>query len=44
VRNYRTDLGAEVSQKGLEAVITRLEKEGLAPQDSKGAGNTSAAH
>jgi phospholipid transport system substrate-binding protein len=28
VKNYRTDLGAEVSQKGLEAVITRLEAEG----------------
>jgi len=29
VKNYRTDLGAEVSAKGLEAVITRLEHEGL---------------
>jgi phospholipid transport system substrate-binding protein len=29
VKNYRTDLGAEVSQKGLEAVIARLEHEGL---------------
>jgi phospholipid transport system substrate-binding protein len=29
VKNYRTDLGAEVSQKGLEAVIARLEREGL---------------
>jgi phospholipid transport system substrate-binding protein len=29
VRNYRTDLGAEVSQKGLEAVIARLEHDGL---------------
>ena len=29
VRNYRTDLGAEADQKGLEEVITRLEKEGL---------------
>ena len=29
IKNYRTDLGAEVSQKGLEAVIARLEKEGL---------------
>lgn len=30
VKNYRTDLGAEVSAKGLEAVIARLEHEGLA--------------
>ncbi len=29
VKNYRTDLGAEVSAKGLEAVIARLEHEGL---------------
>jgi phospholipid transport system substrate-binding protein len=29
VKNYRTDLGAEVSQKGLEEVIARLEHEGL---------------
>ncbi len=29
IKNYRTDLGAEVSQKGLEAVIVRLQKEGL---------------
>ena len=29
IKNYRTDLGAAVSQKGLEAVIARLEKEGL---------------
>jgi phospholipid transport system substrate-binding protein len=29
VKNYRTDLGAEVSQKGLESVIARLEREGL---------------
>jgi phospholipid transport system substrate-binding protein len=29
VKNYRTDLGAEVSQKGLDAVIARLEHEGL---------------
>ena len=44
VRNYRTDLGAEVSQKGLEAVITRLEKEGLAPAEAKDAGKTPSAH
>ena len=43
VRNYRTDLGAEVSQKGLEAVITRLEKEGLATSDPKGGGKTAEA-
>lgn len=29
VRNYRNDLGAEVSQKGLDAVIARLERDGL---------------
>ncbi len=29
VRNYRNDLGNEVSQKGLDAVIARLEKDGL---------------
>jgi len=29
VKNYRTDLGAEVSQKGLDEVISRLEREGL---------------
>ncbi len=29
VRNYRTDLGAEAGKNGLEAVITRLEREGL---------------
>ncbi len=29
VKNYRTDLGAEVSAKGLEEVISRLEREGL---------------
>ncbi len=29
VKNYRTDLGAEVSAKGLEEVIERLEREGL---------------
>jgi len=44
VRNYRTDLGAEVSQKGLEAVIARLEKEGLAVSDVKGGSKTPAAH
>ena len=29
VRNYRTDLGAEADQKGLDSVILRLEREGL---------------
>jgi len=29
VRNYRTDLGAEADQRGLDAVILRLEREGL---------------
>jgi phospholipid transport system substrate-binding protein len=29
VKNYRSDLGAEVSQKGLDAVIARLEHDGL---------------
>jgi phospholipid transport system substrate-binding protein len=29
VKNYRTDLGAEVSAKGLDEVIDRLEREGL---------------
>ena len=39
VKNYRTDLGAEVSQKGLESVIERLEREGL---DVKVAGESVA--
>jgi phospholipid transport system substrate-binding protein len=29
VTNYRTDFGAEIDQKGLDELITRLEKEGL---------------
>jgi len=29
VKNYREDLGAEIAQKGLDAVITRLEHDGL---------------
>jgi phospholipid transport system substrate-binding protein len=28
VNNFRNDFGAEIDQKGLEAVITRLEREG----------------
>jgi phospholipid transport system substrate-binding protein len=46
VRNYRTDLGAEISQKGLDEVIARLEREGLKIKDVatiKPAG-TAAAH
>ena len=39
VRNYRTDLGSEVSQKGLEAVITRLEHDGLPTAAAKPAGH-----
>ena len=34
VKNYRTDLGSEISQKGLDAVIARLEKEGLDTKDA----------
>ena len=34
VKNYRTDLGAEIAQKGLDAVIARLEKEGLETRDA----------
>jgi phospholipid transport system substrate-binding protein len=34
VKNYRTDLGAEISKKGLDAVIARLEKEGLDTRDA----------
>ncbi len=38
VRSYRTDLGAEVTQKGLDAVITRLEREGLKAPATAGSG------
>ena len=31
VRNYRADLDAEISAKGLDAVIQRIETQGLAP-------------
>jgi phospholipid transport system substrate-binding protein len=34
VKNYRTDLGAEISKNGLDAVIARLEKEGLETKDA----------
>lgn len=37
VRNYRTDIGSEVSQRGLDAVIARLEKEGLGGDGAPGA-------
>lgn len=33
VRNYRTDLGSEISQKGLDEVIARLERDGLKIKD-----------
>jgi len=35
VKNYRTDLGAEISQRGLDAVIARIEKDGLPAASSK---------
>jgi hypothetical protein len=31
VKNFRTDFGAEIEAKGLDAVIQRLEAEGAAP-------------
>jgi phospholipid transport system substrate-binding protein len=44
VRNFRADLGAEIDQKGLEVVVSRLEKEGL-DTDLGGAGKPKpAAH
>ena len=36
VRNYRADIGAEVSQKGLDEVIGRLEREGFDVKDAAG--------
>lgn len=38
VRNYRTDLDAEISARGLEATITRIETKGLNPSGERGAG------
>jgi phospholipid transport system substrate-binding protein len=40
VKNFKTDFGAEIEAKGLDAVIQRLEAEGAAPpaQPSKAAG------
>jgi phospholipid transport system substrate-binding protein len=32
VRNYRADLGAEAGAKGIEAVISRLEHDGVGPE------------
>jgi phospholipid transport system substrate-binding protein len=44
VRNYRNDLGNEVSQKGLDAVIVRLERDGLdAVQTGNATPKTAAA-
>jgi phospholipid transport system substrate-binding protein len=43
VRNYRNDLGNEVSQKGLDAVIARLEKDGLDVKTSTAAADKPAA-
>jgi phospholipid transport system substrate-binding protein len=40
VRNYRNDLGSEVSKNGLDAVIARLEKDGL---EMKNLGESKAA-
>ena len=31
VKNFRDDFGAEIDQKGLDAVIRRLETEGVRP-------------
>jgi phospholipid transport system substrate-binding protein len=39
VMNYRNDLGAEAGAKGLEAVITRLERDGLALDKPKAGGH-----
>lgn len=36
VKNYRNDIGAEVSQKGLDAVIDRLEAQNAAPKPAEG--------
>jgi len=38
VRNYRADLDAEISAKGLEAVIHRIETRGLTPVNGDGKG------
>lgn len=36
VKNYRNDIGAEVAQKGLDAVIERLEAQNAAPKAAGG--------
>jgi phospholipid transport system substrate-binding protein len=35
VRNFRTDFGAEIEQKGLDALIQRLEARNAAPSPEK---------
>jgi phospholipid transport system substrate-binding protein len=35
VRNFRTDFGAEIDQKGVDAVIERLETRGAEPPGTK---------
>jgi hypothetical protein len=35
VRNFRTDFGAEIDQKGIDAVIQRLEARGAEPPGTK---------
>ena len=42
VKNFRTDFGAEIEQKGLEAVIARLEAENQKAEAPKGAGASKA--
>ena len=44
VKNYRTDLGAEISKKGLDAVIARLEHEGLETHISTDKPATASKH
>lgn len=39
VRNYRADLDAEISAKGLDAVIERIETQGLAPVNGASKGH-----
>jgi phospholipid transport system substrate-binding protein len=34
VKSFRTDFGSEIQQKGLDEVITRLEKEGAVPRSA----------
>jgi phospholipid transport system substrate-binding protein len=42
VKNYRNDIGAEVAQKGLDAVIERLEAQNAAPKTPEAAGKAAA--